>query len=55
MKTVLLVFGNEYIEEDNLAVNISRELNLKNIDLKRENNTLKYTHLKLKKQTHECK
>ncbi|MBL7054605.1 hypothetical protein ISS05_02520 [Candidatus Woesearchaeota archaeon] len=35
MKTVLLVFGNEYIEEDNLAVNISKELNLKNIDLKR--------------------
>lgn len=34
MKTVLLVFGNEYLKEDNLAIEISKELKL-NIDIER--------------------
>lgn len=39
MKAVLLAFGNEYVKEDNLAIEISKEiskkLSLKNIDVKR--------------------
>lgn len=33
MKTALLVFGNEYLKEDNLAINISKELELPNTDI----------------------
>ena len=35
MKTLLLVFGNEYLKEDSLAVEISRELEIDDVDVKR--------------------
>ena len=35
MKTLLLAFGNEYVEEDSLAIEISRELKIDNVDIKR--------------------
>jgi len=35
MKTLLLAFGNEYVEQDNLAIEISKELKLDNIEVKR--------------------
>jgi len=35
VKTLLLVFGNEYLKEDSLAVEISRELEIDDVDVKR--------------------
>jgi Ni,Fe-hydrogenase maturation factor len=35
MNRVLLVFGNEYFEGDNLAVNVAKELDLDNIAVER--------------------
>ncbi len=35
MNPVLLVFGNEYLKEDNMAIKIAEELKLNNIDIKR--------------------
>ncbi len=33
MKTALLVFGNEYLKQDNLAIKISKKLELENTDI----------------------
>jgi len=35
MKTLVLAFGNEYVKEDSLAIEISKELKLDNIEVKR--------------------
>lgn len=35
MKTLLLAFGNEYIKTDSLAMEISKELEINNVDVRR--------------------
>jgi Ni,Fe-hydrogenase maturation factor len=35
IRPLILVFGNEFIEQDNLAIQISKELKLDNVDIER--------------------